>query len=102
MLESCDGDLKRRFDVWDWVDEPWRLLQTAQCQFGRCDQKHTDILMNRHVDASVARLHETAVRADAQPARATDDPSSVSPPRRVRRRMPRCARSDSRTSTSHA
>ena len=31
-----------------------------------------------------------------------DDPSSVSPTRRVRRRMPRCARSDSRTSTSHA
>ena len=56
MLESCDGDLKRRSDVWDWVDEPWRLLQTSQCQFGRCDQKHTDIFMNRAMWTRAARV----------------------------------------------
>lgn len=56
MLESCDGDLKRRSDVWDWVDEPWRLLQTSQCQFGRCDQKHTDIFMNRAMWTRASRV----------------------------------------------
>ena len=56
MLESCDGDLKRRSDVWDWVDEPWRLLQTSQCQFGRCDRKHTDIFMNRAMWTRASRV----------------------------------------------
>jgi hypothetical protein len=56
MLESCDGDLKRRSDVWDWEDEPWRLLQTSQCQFGRCDQKHTDIFMNRAMWTRASRV----------------------------------------------
>lgn len=45
MIENCDGDLKTRTNVWDWVDD-YKLLQTSQCKFGRGDQKHTDIFMD--------------------------------------------------------